>query len=271
MDLDVQGIKEGQKAMWTAGDFGQVAQRIVSVGEYLAKRAGAAPGVELLDVATGTGNVSVPAALAGAKVTGLDLTPKLLAEQKERAAAAGVAIELVEGDAEELPFADASFDRVTSCFGVMFAPRQRIAAAELMRVVRPGGEVVVAAWTPEGFVGRMFRLTSSHAPPPPEGFQPPVMWGVEEHVRGLFEDTGAELDFEPRSVTFEAESAEAYVARDEQILGPAVMMKAALEPQGRYEEMRAQLVALHEEMNEAQEGSFRTQAEYLVTVARRQA
>jgi SAM-dependent methyltransferase len=273
MGIDVQGFKEGQKAMWTAGDFGEVAKRIASVGEHLSERAGAGPGIELLDVATGTGNVSIRAALAGAKVTGLDLTPKLLAEQAEHAAAAGVEIELIEGDAEELPFADASFDRVTSCFGVMFAPRQRVAAGELLRVTRPGGRIVIAAWTPESIIGRMFGLSAKYMPPPPEGFQPPVMWGVEDHVRGLFEGSGAasspqvELQFELRTVVFEGESAEAYFARDEQILGPAVMAKAALEAQGRYEEARPEMIELHEEFNQARDGSFRAEGEHLVTVA----
>src|SRR5262249_9592201 len=155
-------------------------------------------------------NVSIPAALAGAAVTGLDLTPKLLEEQGERAHEAGVEVTLVEGDAEELPFGDDSFDRVTSCFGVMFAPRHKVAAGELVRVARPDGEIVVAAWTPEGIVGRLFRLTASFMPPPPEGFQPPVMWGTEDHVRGLFEGSGAELSFEPRTVTFEGASVEAW-------------------------------------------------------------
>lgn len=267
MSIDVSGIKEGQKAMWTAGDYGEVAQRIVPVGEYVAQRAGAGAGVELLDVATGTGNVSLPAAQAGAKVTGLDLTPKLLQEQGARAAAAGVEIELVEGDAEELPFAEASFDRVTSCFGVMFAPRQAIAAAELIRVARPGGRIVVAAWTPSGMVGRMFRASAPYMPPPPEGFVPPVMWGEEGHVRGLFEDSGAELTFELRTITFEGDSVEAWVEKDERILGPSVMAKAALEQQGRYDELRRDISDLYEEFNEAADGSFRAPAEYLITVA----
>ncbi len=268
MSIDVSGIKEGQKAMWTAGDYGEVAQRIVPVGEYVAERAGAGAGVELLDVATGTGNVSVPAAQAGAKVTGLDLTPKLLQEQRARAAAAGVEVELVEGDAEELPFADSSFDGVTSCFGVMFAPRQAVAAAELVRVARPGGRIVVAAWTPNGMVGRMFRASAPYMPPPPEGFVPPVMWGEEGHVRGLFENSGAELTFELRTITFEGDSVEAWVERDERILGPSVMAKAALEQQGRYEELRRDVVDLYGEFNEADDGSFRAPAEYLITVAR---
>ncbi len=271
MSIDVAGFKEGQKAMWTAGEYAEVAQRIVAVGEYVAERAGAGPGIALLDVATGTGNVSVPAARAGAKVTGLDLTPKLLSQQRERAAAAGVEVELVEGDAEELPFADGSFDRVTSCFGVMFAPRQAVAAAELVRVTRPGGEIVVAAWTPDGMVGRMFRASAPYMPPPPEGFVPPVMWGVEDHVRALFADSGAELSFELRSIEFEGDSVEAWVARDETILGPSVMAKAALEEQGRYDELRRDVIALYDRFNEASDGTFRAPAEYLVTVARKPA
>jgi SAM-dependent methyltransferase len=227
--------------------------------------------VELLDVATGTGNVSVPAARAGAKVTGLDLTPKLLEGQRARAAAAGVEIELLEGDAEQLPFPAGSFDRVTSCFGVMFAPRQPVAAAELVRVLRPGGEIVVAAWTPEGMVGRMFRATAPYMPPPPEGFVPPVMWGEESHVRGLFAEHGVELSFELRSVEFEGESVEAWVHKDETILGPSVMAKAALEEQGRYDELRRDVIGIYEGFNEASDGSFRAPAEYLVTVARKPA
>lgn len=267
MSLDVSGFKQGQKAMWSAGDYPEVAHRIEAVGQYVAERAGAAPGVELLDVATGSGNVSLAAALAGARVTGLDLTPKLLDAARARASAAGVEIELIEGDAEELPFAEDSFDRVTSCFGVMFAPRQEIAAQELTRVARPGASVVVAAWTPEGLVGRMFGTSARHMPPPPPELKPAVMWGSEEHVRGLFEGSGAELSFELRSITFTGDSPEAWLARDEKILGPAVMAKAALEREGRYEQLRSDTLALYEEVNEADDGSFRAEAEYLVSVA----
>ena len=268
MGIDVSGIKEGQKAMWTAGDYGEVAQRIVPVGEHVAERAGAGAGVELLDVATGTGNVSVPAARAGAKVTALDLTPKLLEEQRARAATVGVEVELVEGDAEELPFADASFDSVTSCFGVMFAPRQAVAVAELLRVARPGGRIVVAAWTPNGMVGRMFRASAPYMPPPPEGLVPPVMWGEQQHVRELFANSDVELNFELRTITFEGDSVEAWVEKDERILGPSVMAKAALEQQGRYDELRRDIVDLYAGFNEADDGSFRAGSEYLLTLAR---
>ena len=267
MSIDVSGFKQGQKAMWTAGDYPDIARRIVAVGEYLAERANAAPGIELLDVATGSGNVSIPAARAGAKVTGLDLTPKLLEAQRARAAAEGVEIELIEGDAEELPFDADSFDRVTSCFGVMFAPRQKLAADELVRVARPGGSIVVAAWTPDGFIGRNFSTTAPYMPEPPPELKPPVMWGDEQHVRALFEDTGVELVFERRAVTFTGESPKAWQTEEEQKLGPAVMAKAALEPQGRWEDLRRDMFALYEEFNQASDGSFRVESEYLVTVA----
>ena len=267
MSIDVSGFKQGQKAMWTAGDYPDIARRIVAVGEYLAERANAAPGIELLDVATGSGNVSIPAARAGAKVTGLDLTPKLLEAQRARAATEGVEIELIEGDAEELPFDADSFDRVTSCFGVMFAPRQKLAADELVRVARPGGSIVVAAWTPDGFIGRNFSTTAPYMPEPPPELKSPVMWGDERHVRALFEDTGVELEFERRAVTFTSESPQAWQTEEEQKLGPAVMAKAALEPQGRWEDLRRDMLAMYEEFNQASDGSFRVESEYLVTVA----
>ena len=267
MSIDVSGIKQGQKAMWTAGDYPEVARRIASVGEYVAERAGAREGIELLDVATGSGNVSVPAARMGAKVTGLDLTPKLLDAQRERAAAEGVQVELVEGDAEELPFEADAFDRVTSCFGVMFAPRQKLAAEELVRVTRSGGTIVVAAWTPEGVLGQTFRITGSYMPPPPPELKPPMMWGEEEHVRGLFAGTEAVPAFERRVVPFAAESIDAWMAEDEEKLGPSVMAKAVLEPQGRWADLRGELRELYERLNEADDGSLLVGAEYLVTVA----
>jgi SAM-dependent methyltransferase len=267
MSIDVGAFKEGQKAMWTAGDYSEIAQRIVAIGEYVATRAGAAPRITLLDVATGTGNVSIPAARLGAKVTGLDLTPKLLEAQAALAAAEGVDIELIEGDAEELPFDRDSFDRVTSCFGVMFAPRQKVAAQELVRVLRPGGSIVVAAWTPDGVVGRTFTTTAPYMPPPPPELKPPVTWGDEPSVRALFGGTGVELTFERRAVTFASASTEAWLADDEQNLGPAVMAKAALEPQGRWEDLQRDMLAMYQEFNRATDGSFKVEAEYLVTVA----
>jgi SAM-dependent methyltransferase len=267
MSIDVSAIKQGQRMMWTAGDYPELAQTIASAGELVAERAQAKAGDTLLDVATGSGNVAIPAALAGAQVTGLDLTPKLLEVARERAAEAGVQIEFVEGDAEELPFDDRSFDRVTSCFGVMFAPRHVLAAGQLVRVARPGARIVVAAWTPEGLNGRMFKAVGSYMPPPPPELQQPVMWGVESHVRELFADSGAELEFERTDVTFEAESPEKWFEYNERVLGPTIMAKAALEPQGKWDALREDLVKLYSDANEADDGSMRVRAEYLLSVA----
>jgi SAM-dependent methyltransferase len=268
MSIDVEAFKQGQRTMWAMGDYPRIAERIGTVGELIVARLGAGPGIEMLDVATGAGNVSIPAARAGARVTGLDLTPELLQAARRRAQEEGLEIEFVEGDAEALPFAEDSFDRVSSSFGVMFAPDHEQAASELLRVARPGGMIAVAAWTPEGMIGQMFRLNSSFMPPPPPGLVPPVMWGDEDHVRSLLGAPGVELEFERRSVAFEHDSTEAIIAEDEQMLGPAMLAKAALEPQGRYGELREGLLELYGSFNEAGEGGFRARAEYLLTVAR---
>jgi SAM-dependent methyltransferase len=267
MGIDVSGIKRGQRMMWTAGDYPDLARTIESVGELVAERAQAQPGASLLDVATGSGNVAIPAALAGAKVTGLDLTPKLLEVARVRAAEAGVEIDFVEGDAEDLPFEDRSFDRVTSCFGVMFAPRHDVAAGELVRVAKPGARIVIAAWTPEGLNGRMFQTVGSYMTPPPPELKPPVMWGNEGHLRTLFAESGAELAFERHTVTYEHDSPEAWFEYNERVLGPTIMAKAALEPQGRWEQLRTELIALYEDANEADDGTMRVRSEYLLTVA----
>ncbi len=265
--IDVSGFKEGQKMMWSIGDYPDIARHIESVAEGLVEAVGAGAGIEQLDVATGSGNVALAAARAGANVTGLDLTPELLDVARTRAADAGLAIRFVEGDAEELPFADDSFDRVTSCFGVIFAPRHERAASELVRVARPGATIGLTAWTPEGLNGRMFKTVGSYMPPPPPELTPPVAWGTEEHLRSLFAESGAELSFERRTVTFAGDSPEAWVEYNERVLGPAILAKNALEPQGRYGELRAELIEMYTDANEAP-GGFRASAEYLLTLAR---
>jgi SAM-dependent methyltransferase len=267
MSVDVEGIKQGHRAMWAVGDYPTIAKRIEGVAQVLVDRAGAGPGSELLDVATGNGNVAIAAAAAGARVTGLDITPELLDAARRRAAETGAEIDFIEGDAEQLPFAEDSFDVVTLCFGVMFAPRQELAAREMTRVARPGATIALAAWTPDGVVGRNFR-TVSHMPPPPPELSPPVKWGEEEHVRSLFAPSGAELSCERRTVAFGGESPAAFFEQDEQALGPTVMAKAALESQGRYEQLRQDMLALYEDVNEADDGSFRAEAEYLLTIVR---
>jgi hypothetical protein len=151
---------------------------------------------------------------------------------------------------------------------VMFAPRQQLAADELVRVARPGASVLVTAWTPAGLNGRMFKTVGSYMPAPPAELSPPVMWGDEGHVRELFARTGAELTFERHMATFEHESPEGWFAYNERVLGPTIMAKAALEPQGKWEDLKRELIALYVESNEADDGGFRARAEYLLTVAR---
>jgi Methyltransferase domain len=268
MSIDVSAIKDGQRRMWTAGDYPDLARSITGAAEVLLARAHPGPGVRLLDVATGTGNVAIPAAIAGATVTGLDLTPKLLEVARGRAAEAAVEVDFVEGDAEQLPFDDDAFDLVTSCFGVIFAPRQELAAGELVRVARPGATIALTAWTPEGLNGKMLATVGSYMPPPPPELKSPVMWGSEDHVRALFEPSGAELAFEREIVTFERESAEAWLEYNESVLGPMIMAKGALEPQGRWKDLRDRLLQLYTDVNEADDGTFRARAEYLLTLAR---
>jgi ubiquinone/menaquinone biosynthesis C-methylase UbiE len=222
-------------------------------------------------VATGSGNVAIAAARLGAAVTGLDLTPELLEAARRRTAEAGLEVRFIEGDAEELPFANDSFDRVTSCFGVMFAPRHEQAADELTRVVRPGGTIAVTAWTPDGLLGSMFAIVGSFMPPPPAELKPPVSWGDEDHVRDLFGDSGAELTVERRTVTFTHDSPESWLDNDERILGPAIMAKSALEQQGRYGELREAMIQLYRDANEADDGTFAARAEYLLSVVRKHA
>jgi SAM-dependent methyltransferase len=265
MSIDVNAIKERQRKMWSAGDYPDLARTIEPAAEVLVERVDPRAGENLLDVATGSGNVAIPAALTGASVTGLDLTPELLEVARRRAAEAGLDIHFIEGDAEALPFEDDSFDRVTSCFGVIFAPRHERAANELTRVARPGATLAFTAWTPEGLNGQMFRTIGAHMPPPPAEAQSPLQWGVEDHVRELF--GGAELSFERRKVTLSHDSPESWVAYNERVLGPTIMTRAALEPQGKWEACKADLIALYREHNEASDGGFTASAEYLLTLA----
>ncbi len=272
MALDTQEIKRRQRAMWSAGDYPDIAQMIQVCADTTVEGAGVQAGETLLDVATGSGNAAIAAARRGARVTGLDLTPELLEAAKRRAAAEGAEIEFVEGDAERLPFTDGSFDRVTSVFGAMFAPDQERAAAELLRVAAPGGTVAVAAWTPEGLNGQMFATVAMHMPPPPEGFKPPILWGVEDMVRGFFGDA-EEVTCTRCNATdsVRAPSADAWVSYLERVLGPAVLAKAALEPEGAWDALRSDLVALYEQRNEATDGTLLAHPEYLLTVARKAA
>lgn len=251
------------RTLWSSGDYPSAMRVIASVGPLVVERAGVSGDDVVLDVACGSGNATIPAAMTGATTTGLDLTPELLEAGRKAAAEAGVEIDWVEGDAQDMPFNDASFDVVTSVFGCMFAPDQRRAAAEIARVLRPGGRMVVCAWTPEGNMGKMFMTVAAHRPPPPEGFQPPVLWGNEEHVRELFDGTGLNLEIERATVEFTAKSVDHYfeeVARD---LPPIAASRAILEPEGKWEALEAELMDVHSSFNTADQG-WVSSFEYLV-------
>jgi ubiquinone/menaquinone biosynthesis C-methylase UbiE len=254
------------RATWAAGDFDSIAERIWHVGDDLVERVGVNRGDRVLDVACGSGNAAIPAAVAGGEVTGLDITPELFEAGRRRAAEAGVEIDWVEGDAEQLPFDDGSFDIVLSTFGCMFAPDQRAAASEIARVVRPGGRFGVAAWRPEGSIGRFFMTISKHAPPPPDGFQPPPLWGLRDHVSELFADTGVELSFEDAAAHFRFDSVDEMLEEYATKFGPIVVLRAALEPEGRWEALRDDLRALYEELTVPDEEGIAFDAEYLVTL-----
>lgn len=269
MTFDPAELTQRQRTMWAAGDYPDIARTIEPVAHELLDAAGVQAGETLLDVATGSGNAALEAARRGAQVTGLDLTPELLQVAQARAAGEGLEIAFVEGDAQALPFADDSFDRVTSVFGAMFAPDQARTAEELLRVCRPGGTIAVCAWAPDGLNGQMFGALGRYMPPPPEGFRPPILWGVEDVVRELFADA-ADVSCELRAArdSVSAPSVDAWIDYTEQVLGPTVMAKAALEPQGRWAAARADLAELYERHNEARDGSLLAHPTYLMTVAR---
>lgn len=256
--------KQRTRASWAAGNFPEVARRALwPVGQRLVQRVGIGRNEDVLDVACGTGNAAIRAAQAGGRVVGVDLTPELFDAGRREAAAAGVSVEWVEGDAEDLPFADESFDVVLSTFGAMFAPRHRVAAAELARVLRPGGRLGLCTWTPEGAQGQIFQAMGSFAPPPPPFMEPPLQWGNEEHVRDLFAGTEIDIEFERDTVQAQpfasGEEAFEWGAKN---FGPVVLLRPLLEQQGRWDEFRERLLPFVE-ANEP--------AEYLVILGRKAA
>lgn len=264
-DTTAEQLTSKQRMVWSAGDWPGFAPIVQDVSDEIVESIGVGEGHDYLDVATGSGNAAEAAARRGARVTGLDLVPDLIDAARARFASAGLDAEFVVGDAENLPFEDESFDRITSIFGMMFAPRHPVAAAELIRVARPGAVMAVAAWTPTGLNGRMFKLLGQHMPPPPEGFVPPVMCGDEDYMKGLFSASGLDVSCEVRKASFDFESPQAWMEHVEQNLGPVVMAKAALEPEGKWEPVRAEFQELEESYNEADDGSIRLSPEYLLT------
>ena len=202
-DVDRE-LKARHRALWASGDYPAVAAELIpALGPELVRAAGVRPGDRVLDVAAGSGNAAIPAAEAGAIVTASDLTPELFEAGRRIAAQRGVDLEWAEADAEALPFADNSFDAVISCVGVMFAPHHQAAADELIRVIRPGGTIALINWTPEGFIGNLFKTMKPYAPPPPPGASPAPLWGSEDHVRELFGDRVADLTMQRQTVVLD--------------------------------------------------------------------
>jgi ubiquinone/menaquinone biosynthesis C-methylase UbiE len=195
-------LKARHRAMWAMGDYPAVAADVIpELGSVLVEACGIQQDDTVLDVACGSGNAAIPAALRGAQVTACDLTPALLETGRRIATSVGANVSWQEGDAERLPFADASFDVVLSCVGVMFAPHHQRSADELIRVCRPGGRIGLVNWTPEGFVGQMFSTMKPYSAPPPPGAQPPPLWGDEKHLRALLSDRVTDVVTSCRTVT----------------------------------------------------------------------
>ena len=217
------------RTMWALGDYHRFATATVwELGPVLVDACGIAAGQRVLDVAAGTGNVAIRAAQAGASVVASDVTPENFVAGRSAARDAGVELEWMEGDAEALPFADAEFDAVTSCFGAMFAANHAAAAGELLRVCRPGGVIGMINFTPRGAGADFFRVLAEYAPPPPPGALPPLLWGTEDHVRQLFGAGVRSLTMTRREYVERASSPRAYFDLFRQTFGPLVGIYASL-------------------------------------------
>ncbi|MGY1743892.1 class I SAM-dependent methyltransferase [Blastococcus sp. SYSU D00695] len=266
-----RALKTRHRAMWALGDYPAVAADVIpELGPVLVTAAGVGAGDRVLDVAAGSGNVAVPAALAGADVTASDLTPELLEAGRRSAERQGARVQWEEGDAEALPYADGTFDVVLSCVGVMFAPHHRQAADELVRVCRSGGTIGLISWTPQGFVGEMFATMKPYAPPPPPGAQPPPLWGDEEHVRGLLGDRVTDVVARRQTITAGGQpSPEAWVDYWKTVYGPTIAAyRGIADDPARTAALDRDLAALVARYDSGT-GSVRMDWEYLLLTARR--
>jgi SAM-dependent methyltransferase len=266
---EVQAHREGLRTVWSAGDWPSFAHLVWEVGEKLVDRVGVEPGDDVLDIACGTGNAAIRAAKAGGRATGVDLVAEHFEAGRELAAENGVEVDFVEGNAEELPGEDAGFDVVLSIFGHMFAPRHEIAAAEIARVLRPGGKLGLCTWIPDGNIGNFFATTARHLPPPPEFAQPPTLWGLQDHVSEMLRPHGFDLEFSRETINFSFESVEDAVGEYERDFGPIVMAKAMLEPEGRWQALRDDLTAVFEAGSSEQDGGIVFTSDYLMTTGRK--
>lgn len=261
---DLGAIKSRQRATWSSGDYAVVGATLQIVGESLCEALDLRAGQKVLDVAAGNGNVTLAAARRWCDVTSTDYVPALLARGKARAEAEGWNIEFMEADAEALPFKDNSFDAVVSSYGVMFTPNQDKAAAELLRVCKSGGKIGLANWTPEGFIGQIFKTIGKHVPPPP-GVKSPALWGTRARIDELFKAQASAIEISARDFVFRYRSAEHWIDFFKAYYGPMLKAFAALEPTGQAA-LHADITKLIERSNRAKDGTMVVPGEYLEIV-----
>lgn len=265
---ELDQVTATQRRMWGAGDFSTLAGMIWPVGAHLVRAVGAGSGVDLIDVGCGTGNVAIQAAEAGASVVGLDLAPEMLERARAASEAAGLHIDWIEGDAQALPFADASADAVVSSFGCMLAPRHEVVAMELGRILRPGGRMALSTWPPDSAIGEFTRMGTAHMPPPPDSAGSSLSWGEEDHVREIFAGSGVELSFERERVDFAFPSVAAAVEEYLTRFGPLLVARQALEPQGRWQALADDVTAFFERQPRTDGEGIVVPADYLVVTGR---
>ena len=259
-------LTERVRATWTSGDFGRIAAGYVSGAAEFIARLELNSSERVLDVACGTGNLAIPAARTGAAVTGVDIAPNLIAQAKARAAGEKLPIKFEVGDAEQLPYESAAFDTTVTMFGAMFAARPELAAAELLRVTRPGGRIAMANWTPTGFIGQMLKATVRYAPPA-AGVPSPLLWGTEDAVRERLGAGCSTLALTRRVITFEYPFSPEQVVNEFRLwYGPTLRAFASLEEEAR-NSFRIDLEGLWWENNRANDGTTRVESEYLEVVA----
>lgn len=261
---DYEAVKVKQNAAWTSGDYTKIGVTLQIVGEELAENMDMTPGRTVLDVAAGNGNATLAFARRGAEVTSTDYVEALLMRGHDRAIAEGLAIEFTVADAEALPFAHDSFDAVVSTFGVMFTPNQQQAASELLRVVKPGGRIGLANWTPGSFIGALFKTLGRHLPPPP-GVQSPAMWGHEDWITSTFSPRATSIDVTVKNFVFRYRSPEEFIDIFAEFYGPVHKAFLALDEAGQAT-LRSDLLATIAAYDTATDGSMRVPAEYFEVI-----
>ena len=264
---DLAAIKGRQQKAWSSGDYGKVGVTLVVIAEQLAEAAALHPGQRVLDVACGNGNTALAAARRFCDVVGVDYVPMLLEEGRERARAEGLAVDYREGDAENLPFPDASFDAVLSTLGVMFAPDQQKAAEELMRVCKPGGTIGMANWVPDSYIGDLFKTMGRHVPPP-AGLESPFRWGTQDGLGELLDGGIGSLQTRRRSFVWRHPSARHHVDFMRGYYGPMTKAFEALDESGQ-KALEEDLISLVERYNRSGDETAVWPADYLEVVATR--